>query len=397
MFATARYVCGAVAGLVLIACAERRYAEGPVVIDTLPSGVVVVRNLAGAADRDQGWRLELETTLGAEERTDAGPSTVVFGRVADVVVGPHDEIYVLDGRASEIMVFARKSLTPVRRFGRPGPGPGEFNSPYAMAFDAQGRLWVAQESGSRYTVVDTAGSFIAMHQRPLRFGFTRGELRVSSDGDLHEIATVGRRAARRLAVGDSVFVRDTTPLPPPNRIVFRRTVGTEEFMARVPFAPSEAVALGPAGEVWHSAGDPYRLARLGPRGDTLRIIEMVVEPAPLSSEDRATADADIARFIREGYDVDRTLVPAAHPALSAIVAAHDGHVWVQRMAKAQDDVGPGSSLVYDIFDPDGAFVSTVPTRLVESPAPYITRDLVVGVSLGPDDEQRVDVYRIVRP
>jgi sugar lactone lactonase YvrE len=48
----------------------------------------------------------------------------------------------------------------VREFGRKGTGPGEFYGPHAVAFDSQGRLFVADRSNNRIQVFDRDYKFL---------------------------------------------------------------------------------------------------------------------------------------------------------------------------------------------------------------------------------------------
>jgi hypothetical protein len=137
--------------------------------------------------------------------------------------------------------------------------------------------------------------------------------------------------------------------------------------------------------------------RIGQAGDTVRVIEKETAAISLSPEERAEANAEADRSSAEGYDVDRNLIPEAHPALLAVVVADDGFIWVERIA----DVGAGNAgkrtLVYDVYDPTGVLVAMLPARVASSPAPHITANHLAGVVLGPDDEARIEIYRIVRP
>ena len=369
-------------------CAEARESAGTATIDTLQNGTVVARNAATDETRGAQWTLELMSRIGADSGGD-----VVFGRVHDVAIGPNERVYVLDGQASEVAVFTTAGL-PIRRFGRQGPGPGELDGAYALAFDAAGRLWVAEERNNRYSVFTADGKFVESHRRPVRHSFTRGVLRFSKDGDLHELSTQGIGGILRISTTDSVAVRHATPLPAPNRVAFRKTVGGEQFLAIVPFSPRQIATVGTAGEAWVSSGEAYRLAQLGPEGDTVRIIEKRGAPVRLSAEERAEANADADRYAGEGYIVDRALIPEHHPPLSAIVVADDGAVWVERLSGGVTPTAGTQQSVYDVFNTDGILVATVPSQLASSPAPHITGTILAGVVLGADDEQHIEVYRI---
>jgi hypothetical protein len=378
--------------IVACGCSAADDARVAVEMDTLPGGTIVARNKPASDQREGGWRLELVARIPAR-----GADSVVFGRVYDVALGPRNEVHVVDGQASEVLVFDTTGRF-VRRIGRPGQGPGEFVRPYAVAFDAGGREWIAEEGGNRYSIFGPGGEFVETKRRPMRFGFTRGVLLFSSDGDVHELNSGVRRAvAYRIAAGDSMTIRDTLALPNFDYLAFRRALGTEELLFMVPFAPRRAVALTPSGDLWMGDASRYQILRIGRAGDTLRIIEVDRAPVALSAQERARADALADSATREGYAVDRSRIPGVHPSLSAIVAAEDGSVWVQRIGESEPTGDGERTSVYDVFDRDGVLRATLAVPFAASPAPQVTASHVVGVVLGPDDEPFVELYRIVRP
>ena len=54
-----------------------------------------------------------------------------------------------------------KSGKFIQTFGHLGSGDGEFKGPHVLAFDSQGRLFVADRSNSRVDIFDQKGKFIA--------------------------------------------------------------------------------------------------------------------------------------------------------------------------------------------------------------------------------------------
>jgi sugar lactone lactonase YvrE len=87
----------------------------------------------------------------------------------DVVTAPNGDIYVAESHTNlesnpnavaRISVFDRNG-TFIRTFGQLGSGPGEFRTPHAMVFDAQGRLIVADRANHRVQVLDKDGKFLA--------------------------------------------------------------------------------------------------------------------------------------------------------------------------------------------------------------------------------------------
>jgi DNA-binding beta-propeller fold protein YncE len=86
-----------------------------------------------------------------------------FYQPNDIVTDPaNGDIYVAEGHGganARIVVFDRTGKY-LREFGKKGSGPGEFDQPHGLAFDAKGRLFVADRSNNRIQIVDKTGTFL---------------------------------------------------------------------------------------------------------------------------------------------------------------------------------------------------------------------------------------------
>jgi NHL repeat len=110
-----------------------------------------------------------------------------FNQPNDVIVGPDRSIYVADGHSGQGMTTdaaiaagieagatARISkFSPdgkfIRSWGKIGIHHGEFRTPHALAFDARGRLWVADRGNHRLEIFDQDGNYLEsryMFSRP---------------------------------------------------------------------------------------------------------------------------------------------------------------------------------------------------------------------------------------
>ena len=102
-------------------------------------------------------------TLGKAGGT--GKGLDVFDQPTSVAIAPNGDIFVAEGHAptfgnSRIMKFDKHGKF-LMTFGHVGPNEGEFRSPHVIAFDSQGRLFVADRSNSRVDIFDQNGKFIA--------------------------------------------------------------------------------------------------------------------------------------------------------------------------------------------------------------------------------------------
>lgn len=107
---------------------------------------------------------KLLLTLG--ERGIAGNDPLHFDRPTDVAVRPDGSFYVSDGyRNTRIARFSAEGKF-VYQWGRPGTGPGEFDTPHAIALDEVGQVYVADRQNDRVQVFDGKGQFIKQFKDP---------------------------------------------------------------------------------------------------------------------------------------------------------------------------------------------------------------------------------------
>jgi len=94
----------------------------------------------------------------------AGSPPQALDQPNDVIVAPNGEILVSEGHGPQgvnrISRFAADG-SYLGSFGEPGSGPGQFSVPHAMAFDSQGRLFVADRGNSRIQIFDPEYRFVA--------------------------------------------------------------------------------------------------------------------------------------------------------------------------------------------------------------------------------------------
>jgi len=88
----------------------------------------------------------------------AGP----FNHPTEMVAHPNGDIYVTDGyRNARVHRFTGDGRL-VTSWGAPGKGPGEFHLPHSIAFDGDGKLYVADRSNRRIQIFSPEGAYLDM-------------------------------------------------------------------------------------------------------------------------------------------------------------------------------------------------------------------------------------------
>ena len=86
----------------------------------------------------------------------AGP----FNHPTEMIAHPNGDIYVTDGyRNARVHRFTRDGKL-VKSWGAPGHGPGQFHLPHSIAFDPDGKLYVADRANRRIQIFTPDGEFL---------------------------------------------------------------------------------------------------------------------------------------------------------------------------------------------------------------------------------------------
>jgi len=148
-----------IAGFVLAACGGKgKPAEAPaypVRIETL-EGTKTVLNPAFPKEGIIRYALEDDLTIGGEE----GEGEIVLNRPIDLKVDAQDNIYVLDWGDVDVKVFAPDGRL-LRKFGKKGQGPGEFDTPAQFTLSADGRIFLLSGRQHQMVTLDGAGKYLS--------------------------------------------------------------------------------------------------------------------------------------------------------------------------------------------------------------------------------------------
>jgi hypothetical protein len=332
-----------------------------------------------------------------------GPHAMFSGRVMPALLSD-GRIVVANGGSQELRFFDETGAW-LRSTGRPGSGPGEFNSLGWLHIGTGDTLRVYDWGQLRVSVFSPDGEY----RRSFMLGtgggggtlrpetaFANGAIIASTQSSVDMSSAPGVR-------------RDTSLLwlfDPDGRLVdsLGRYPGSEAWIDRTersmsvqdrPFGKHLTVrAHGTA--VYIGSGDSHELTVLTGSGSNRRTLRWSAPTVPITPQ---VVDAYIAATVADAPTRARASVtaklgrapfPATMPAYATFVIADDGKVWVGRYLVR----GQGERQTFDVFDTAG-----ITHGSVEMPPRFslaqVTRDRVIGIWRDEDGVAHVRVYRLI--
>lgn len=131
-----------------------------------------------------------------------------FGRVMDVKLGPTGRIYVADDLSWNVAVFDRSGRL-LRRLGRRGRGPGEFERPWYLAVDRHDSLFVWDGALARVSVFGPDGRYARSFNTPGAWAV--GGFSVRADGTLLVGAFTGSGGSAHVLARNGRVLRSFGP------------------------------------------------------------------------------------------------------------------------------------------------------------------------------------------
>ncbi len=149
-----------------------------------------------------------------------GPDT--FNQPSDVFVAPNGDIFVADGHGgnsnARIVKFS-KDGSFMKAWGKKGSGPGEFDTPHALAMDSSGRLFVADRGNNRIEIFDQDGKFLAEWKqfgRPSGIYIDKRDTLYSADTQSDDRTNAGYKRGIRIGSAKDGHVSALVPDPDPD-------------------------------------------------------------------------------------------------------------------------------------------------------------------------------------
>jgi DNA-binding beta-propeller fold protein YncE len=103
---------------------------------------------------------ELLLTLGKKGQTGATHDT--FNKPTDIAFARNGDFYVSDGYGNTRIVKFSKDGRYLFEWGKPGRGPGEFNTPHSVQLDSKGTVYVSDRENNRIQMFTPEGKFLRM-------------------------------------------------------------------------------------------------------------------------------------------------------------------------------------------------------------------------------------------
>jgi len=332
-----------------------------------------------------------------------GEEPYMFGWVISLWA-TDERIYVVDNQVPALRVYDRAGRY-LRDIGRPGPGPGEYQDPGAVALLPDGRITVRENGpGQRINVYSPAGELVDTWYGEPSFGTDTppvvtylGEYFTqtigASDSERQEQTMAMGRAGPDGIEGALLFFPS---IEQPERLGLQ--VGRANF--GIPFRPAWRSAMLPSGSMVAGVTSRYRLVVQRLDGRRL-VVERLIAAIPVEAGEREWQRRRLiasARRFDPSFDWDGEEMAGEHPILAAIIPDRSRRIWVLRTARVVrapdctedplnetvDTVIPcyESEYVADVFDESsGKFLGEV--------------ELPNGVDLSPSFIQDDELYTTI--
>lgn len=145
----------------------------------------------------------------------AGTANDQFDRPTDIAFGPKDEVYISDGYGnSRVMRFNMLGQLQTS-WGMPGDQPGQFHLPHSVIVDAEGRVLVGDRENNRIQIFNRDGDWLATWNgfAPYGLAFDRDGRLFVADGRADQVLILDDKGNVKKRIGKSGKRRGQFRLP----------------------------------------------------------------------------------------------------------------------------------------------------------------------------------------
>ena len=387
------------------------------VIDTV-ADTITVRTTSGSVWGDTAT-LVAEVSVGVME----GANEYIIGDPISIAVASDGTLMVLDAQVPVLRVYGTDGVH-LRDIGREGGGPGEYDSPDAMAVLPDGRILVRDPANSRISVFSPEGE--SLEQWPLSGGFNTNErFYVDTAGRSHATALLSRGAAPwdwefglvRYSPNGEILDTLVAPVFEYERAQLTASREGSRSVRSVPFTARTDWSYSPLGYMVGGVSTDYRIDLY--KDDGVLRIERDWTPVPVTEEEADEQRRRITQSLQRQYGGWRwngPSVPDAKAPFKEIFVSDEGNIWVSlatagvprmSVAEAREEEQASGRLplrfeeppAFDVFAPDGRFLGhvSVPRSFRIEPEPIVRGDYVWAVARDEFDVASVMRFRIVVP
>jgi hypothetical protein len=375
-------------GFLALACG-REAANGFSTSTDSTSDTVFVR-VRGAVPADRVHRLVEELGIAP-----TASDTSLFTQIAEFQVDAKGRMWAFDFPTSTILVFGADGGL-IRRIGRKGGGPGEFQQLNGMVALDTG-LVVLDYSNARVTFFSDSGTLRETWRVPTGFS-TSGGLVIDRSGTVRlrrpvtaarEGEILGRmglvRVDSRGTLSDSLAPPD---LPVPREVyVATSKDGGGRSSTTSSFSPNYHWAWHPDGYFVVGHGGKYQIVLVRP-GTLPLAISRDLPPVAIPDAEWNDEEEFIITMLRQtdpGWSWNGPALPRAKAPLLGLRITRDGRIWAQVATPSeripQDQLDPPreprrpvrhfrAPAAYEVFGPDGRFLGRIElplrSRLMDS-------------------------------
>ncbi len=294
-------------------------------------GITVVENPIEPMYTGEVLELEGDLIIGKKENKEG----FLFQRISAVKADNEGNIYVLDYKASKVIKFDPNGNLIVE-FGRKGQGPGEFDFALGMQLSPKGELMVSDTSTMRLVFFNLQGEPL----RHLTAMFRDSNPHLDSEGNIiFQSSALDNAWILKLAK----YSQNGELIHTICNLEYNRDLNKIEV-----YSPSYIyyTVLENNYVVW-AVAKPYELSVVDENGRLIKKVRKKYVPIKVTQKDRNMWEN---HYNDSGMKV---IIPEHYPPIRGISSDDEGRIFVNRY------VTDPENRHYDVFDPEGKFISTL--------------------------------------
>jgi hypothetical protein len=374
------------------ACVEREYAT---TVRRDSAAVTIVELPPGRVSRRSDWTVSPEPQVQIGDR--AGDSPASFISISGLARLASGLIVVLDRGASELRIFDSLGAF-VKKAGRAGTGPGEFQYPTLVRAPAYDSIVILDRGA--VTIVASDGEIHLLPRLKVAVGQSLGMLAngrmltrtVTVYGSSADNPHISRSPVALVLVDIVSGRKDTVEMDTLRGVVSPSANGVRRSRA-VPLDLAVSAAVGTSSYVL-TRGNAPEILEYGDSGDLRRILRILGPPRRLTGrqfdsavEEQVAGALDVAGTRRLYGEIER---PELYPIWQSLILDSEGLIWAERFRGTES-----APVEWNIFDPDGDAFGTVAIagRLEVR---QVGAGFVLGVWRDDDGVEHVRVHQLDR-